>query len=83
MPRGWDAKPVACPWDPSKAMTTLWRGGGALALAACPCGLPYCDYKLNNKSLAFDIYDNGLSLSSEKCLIFSNKFLPGFRDRSN
>ena len=27
MPRGWDAKPVACPWDPSKAMTALWGGG--------------------------------------------------------
>ena len=40
MPRGWDAKPVACPWDPSKAMTALWGGGGVpwpwlLAHAGC------------------------------------------------
>ncbi|KAF3946209.1 hypothetical protein CMV_027500 [Castanea mollissima] len=27
MPRGWDAKAVACPWDPSKAMAAL---GGVL-----------------------------------------------------
>ena len=29
MPRGWDAKAVACPWDPSKAMSAL--GGSAAA----------------------------------------------------
>ena len=29
MPRGWDAKAVACPWDPSKAMAAL--GGSAAA----------------------------------------------------
>ncbi|KAF3945530.1 hypothetical protein CMV_028103 [Castanea mollissima] len=34
MPRGWDAKAVACPWDPSKAMAAL--GGSAAAKPSGP-----------------------------------------------
>ena len=75
MPCGWDAKPVACPWDPSKAMTALWGGGGALALVACQCGLPYCDYKLNNKSLEFDMYGKLLFVANREENEFNNKSL--------
>ena len=53
-------------------------GGGALALAACPCELPYCDYKLNNKSLAFDIYDGLLSFTNGEENIQSSDFMMDF-----